>query len=507
MSQLKKGALLSYLSIFLTNGIGLLLTPYIIHKLGDSEYGLYTLIGSLIAYIGVLDFGLNNTIIRFVAKYRAQNDKTGEENFLATSLLIYSAISALIVVAGIVLYFNLDTLFPKLTPAELSKAKLMFVVLIFNLAFELPGGAFAAICSAYEQFVFPRALKISEYVLRSVMVVALLWVGGDALSIVILDTILNLLVIAISAYYVFRKLQVKIQLHAVEFPLVKTIFSYSVWIFIYAIVGQFQWRFGQVVLGMLTGTTAVAIYGVGIMLGTYYGAFSAAISSVFLPRATKMTVLDASPAELTNMMIKIGRFSLLILLLILGGFFLFGQQFVLLWVGKTYSDSWIIAMTIMVSYTLPLVQTFANSILEATNRFYFKSLTYIFFIVLGTGLGAFLVPVFGSLGLLFGSTLGWIISQVVMNVYYHRVIKLELRRFFMAVGARIIPAFLLLVWMGYFLNYLPGSGWMNLAIKITLFIVLFAVVMFQLGMNAFEKQTLLEFLPFYKKKNHRAPAK
>jgi O-antigen/teichoic acid export membrane protein len=505
MSQLKKGALLSYLSIFLTNGIGLLLTPYIIHKLGDSEYGLYTLIGSLIAYIGVLDFGLNNTIIRFVAKYRAQNDKPGEENFLATSLLIYAAISTLIVIAGIALYYNLETLFPKLTVAEMSKAKLMFVVLIFNLAIELPGGAFAAICSAYEQFVFPRALKISEYVLRSLMVVALLWKGGDAISIVVLDTILNLFVIVISAYYVFRKLQVKIKLHVFQFPLVKTIFSYSVWIFVYAIVGQFQWRFGQVVLGMLSGTTAVAIYGVGIMLGTYYGAFSAAISSVFLPRATKMTVLDATPAELTSMMIKIGRFSFLILLLILGGFFLFGQQFVLLWVGKTYSDSWIIAFTIMVSYTVPLVQTFANSILEATNRFYFKSLTYIFFIVLGTALGAFLVKDYGSLGLLFGSTLGWIISQVVMNIYYQKVMKLELRRFFSAVSDRIVPAFLLLLVLGYFLNYLPGSGWMNLVSKIAVFVGLFAVIMFQLGMNEFEKQTVLEFLPFYKKKQ-RPPA-
>jgi hypothetical protein len=505
MSQLKKGALLSYLSIFLTNGIGLLLTPYIIHKLGDSEYGLYTLIGSLIAYIGVLDFGLNNTIIRFVAKYRAQNDKTGEENFLATSLLIYAAISALIVVAGIALYFNLDTLFPKLTPAEMSKAKLMFAILIFNLAFELPGGTFAAICSAYEQFVFPRALKISEYVLRSVMVVALLWKGGDALSIVVLDTILNLLVIVISAYYVFRKLRVKIKLHVFEFPLVKTIFSYSVWIFVYAIVGQFQWRFGQVVLGMLSGTTAVAIYGVGIMLGTYYGAFSAAISSVFLPRATKMTVHDASPAELTSMMIKIGRFSLLILLLILGGFFLFGQQFVFLWVGKTYSDSWIIAFTIMVSYTVPLVQTFANSILEATNRFYFKSLTYIFFVVLGTGFGAYLVPAYGSLGLLFGSTLGWIISQVVMNIYFERVLKLELGRFFKEVSTGIVPAFLFLLFLGYWLNFLPGANWFNLVLKIVLFVMLFAAIMYKFGLNGFERQTVLEFLPFYKKKKSITP--
>lgn len=40
MSQLKKGALLSYANIFLTNVIGLILTPFIVKSLGDSEYGL-----------------------------------------------------------------------------------------------------------------------------------------------------------------------------------------------------------------------------------------------------------------------------------------------------------------------------------------------------------------------------------------------------------------------------------------------------------------------------------
>ena len=74
MSQLKKGAILSYGNILLTNIIGLVITPFMIKALGDSEYGLYTLIGSLVTYFSLMDFGLNNTIIRFVAKYRAEKD-------------------------------------------------------------------------------------------------------------------------------------------------------------------------------------------------------------------------------------------------------------------------------------------------------------------------------------------------------------------------------------------------------------------------------------------------
>lgn len=500
MSQLKKGALLSYVTIILTNGIGLLLTPFMIGKLGDSEYGLYTLIGSLIGYISVLDLGLSNTIVRFVAKYKARNDRESEENFLATTILIYGAIAAVIVVSGAVLYFNLDTIFEKLTPAELVKARIMFVILIFNLAITLPGGAFSAVCSAYEQFVFPRSVNIVQYVVRSAMVVGLLFLGGDSISIVMLDTVLNLTVIGINAYYVLRRLKVRFKLHHFETALIKEIFSYSIWIFIFAMVGQFQWRAGQIILGILSGTTAVAIYGVGILLGTYYGAFSTAISGVFLPRATTMTVQEASSQELTSMMIRIGRFSLITLLLILGGFLLYGQQFVLLWVGKTYADSWTIALIIMFSYTLPLVQSFANSMLEARSKFSFKAVTYISLIVLGTAVGAYLVRFFGIIGLIVGSTAGWVISQVIMNFYYQRVMQLDILRFFKELQHRLLPTFIVILALGYAIDFIPGNNWANLIVKIFIFACVFAALIYKFGMNADEVRIIKDAMPAFLRK-------
>ena len=500
MSQLKKGAILSYVTIILTNGIGLLLTPFMILKLGDSEYGLYTLIGSLVAYISVLDFGLNNTIVRFVAKYQAQNDAKGEENFLATTFIIYSFISCVILVLGVVLYFNLETIFKKLTPLELEKSKIMFQILVFNLAITLPGGAFAAICSGYEKFVFPRMLNIIKYVIRSILVVGLLVLGGDSISIVILDTIVNILVIFINAYFVIKILAVKIKLHFFEKKLVKEIFSYSVWIFIFAMVGQFQWTSGQVILGIISGTKYVAVYGVGIMLGTYYGAFSTAISGVFLPRATKMTVLEASGAELTDMMIRIGRFSLLILLLILGGFILFGQQFIALWIGENYAKSWWVALIIMIAYTLPLTQAFANSILEAKNKFAFKAVVYISLLTLGTIAGAFMIKFYGIIGLISGSTLGWISSQVVMNFYYQRKIDLDITRFFKETANKIIPIFLLIILLCIFLTFLPGIGWFNLFAKIIIYSFLFLVLMFKFGLNFNEKEIFKNLIPNFSSK-------
>ena len=240
VNQLKGGVALSYVIILLTNGIGLVLTPFIIRSLGQSEYGLWTMIGALVGYMSVLDFGLNKTIVRFVAKYRAENDRKGEENFLAHGFIMYGLISLMVVGGGLTVYFNLDTLYGNtLTVEELGKAKTMFLILVFNLAISLPGGAFTGICSGYEEFILPRTANIIRYVSRSLLVVSLLLLGGDSVGIVVIDTSMNLLIIAVNMVIVFKRLKVKIHLHQFDKTLLRLIFGYSIWIFVFALVHQF----------------------------------------------------------------------------------------------------------------------------------------------------------------------------------------------------------------------------------------------------------------------------
>ncbi|OEK08466.1 hypothetical protein A8C32_03175 [Flavivirga aquatica] len=492
MSQLKKGAFLNYATIILTNIIGLLMTPLILNHLGKSEYGIYLTIGALVGTISLLDFGLNNTIVRFVAKYKAEKDKVGQENFLATTMLIYLGISTLVIIIGVIFYGYIDTYFTKMNPEELEIAKVIFTIFIFNLAISLPGGSLTGICYGYEKFVFPKTLNIIRYVLRSLSVAAVLLLGGKAIALVIVDSIFNILIIIITGYYVFGKLKVKIKLHSFSSKFIKQIFSYSTWIFVFALVSLFQWKAGHWVLGRICTPGVLSVYGIGIVLGTYYGAFSTAISSVFLPRATKMSVDNRSGEELTDMMIKIGRLSFIVLMFILTAFILFGRQFVYLWVGSELGEdgsfqSWLIALMIMVAYTLPLVQGFGNSILEAKNKLRFKAVLYLSFMILGTVLGAILAYKYEAIGMITGSVVAWIIVQNVMNFYYHKEIGLNIIRFFKELFNKTIFAIILAFAVGYVINLIPGTDWINFIIKSTIYSIVFSVLAYNIGLIDFEK--------------------
>ena len=83
MNQRKIGIFLSYLNILLLAVLGFIYVPILLHYIGKNEYGLYQLIGSLIAYFSIMDFGLTAAVTRFYTKYKALKDQVGMENILA----------------------------------------------------------------------------------------------------------------------------------------------------------------------------------------------------------------------------------------------------------------------------------------------------------------------------------------------------------------------------------------------------------------------------------------
>jgi len=70
-SQVSLGAVLSYILIILNATYGLFLTPFIIGQIGDASYGVYKTISAFTSSLMVLDLGLGGTMMRYIAKYRA----------------------------------------------------------------------------------------------------------------------------------------------------------------------------------------------------------------------------------------------------------------------------------------------------------------------------------------------------------------------------------------------------------------------------------------------------
>ena len=123
VNQLKAGVVLSYLSKGLSSVIELLYTPVMLRLLGQSEYGLYTLVSSVVSYLGLLTFGIGGAYLRFYAREKATGDEQRVAQLNGMFLLVFSVIGAVALLTGIALAGNTRLVFGnQLTPEETGKA-------------------------------------------------------------------------------------------------------------------------------------------------------------------------------------------------------------------------------------------------------------------------------------------------------------------------------------------------------------------------------------------------
>lgn len=488
-NEMKFGIYLSYISLFISNISGLILTPFLIKNLGQSEYGLYILIGAFVGYIAVLDFGLSNTTIRFIAKYRTEENKKDEENFLFATSLIYFVMSISVLIIGLVIYVNLESIFSNtLTLNEIDIAKNMFLILVITLGFTLPLNLFKGIMTGYEVFVFPRIVDIIRIILRLTIIIGLLGFGYKALTIVLVDAIFNILTLIVTMSYVFVKLKIRIKLHQFKISLYKEILSYSSLIFVSVIVDQIYWRIGHLILGIMASTSQVAIFGIGILFAQYYMAFSSAFSGVFLPRITSMVIQNASNRDLTNILIKTGRLQFITLGLILGIFILFGKKFIYLWAGPDFEDAWYISLIVMIPLFIVLTQTIGISILQAKNMHGFRALVYLIVALLNVLVSIYLTKIYGVFGTAAGTTFSLIIGNIIiMNFYYHYKVKLNIIKFYKEVFGRFLMILIITIVLGELIE-IDKISWTILILQCLLYSILYFGIMWIFGFNNFEKK-------------------
>src|SRR5437879_10793043 len=103
--------------------VGFFLSPFILHHLGDEAFGLWILIFSLTGYYGIFDFGIRSSLVRYVSKFLATDDKYQLARLVNTSLFTYSCVGLMLMVPTALGAFYVDRLF-RISPAFLKDARI-----------------------------------------------------------------------------------------------------------------------------------------------------------------------------------------------------------------------------------------------------------------------------------------------------------------------------------------------------------------------------------------------
>lgn len=493
MNGRKEGILLSYFNIALQVVIGFLYVPILLHYIGQSEYGLYQLMGSLIAYFSIMDFGLSAAVIRFYAKYRALKDSIGMENILAISVRGYGAVTILALAIGFICYGFLDVIFTGgMTVSEVDEAKQIFLLLLLNIVITLSTMVFRSVINAHERFFFLKGMETIQLVLQPILVVLVLQRNPSAFSVAAVQTVLNLVLSGARVYYCFHDLHVKIHFHYWNHELFSEFKKLALSVFAVSLIDQVFWKTNQIILGIISGTTAVAVYSIASLIYMNYMELSIAISGVYLPHVTGMVARKESIGKLSNLFIQIGRWQYYLLALVATGFIIFGKQFIALWAGAGFEDSYIITLLIIIPFTVDLIQNIGLAIMQAMNRYDFRARIYFFTGVLNLVMAIPLGMHYGGIGCAVATGVSMIVGNgFIMNWYYAKEIHLAIASFWKQIGRISLVTGACLV-IGYAANVylLPKGGIGPFVLKAAMYTILYMVMIYAFAMNQMEREKI-----------------
>lgn len=502
--QRKLGAILSYGSIIISTLVTLIYTPFMLRMIGQSEYGLYSLVASIIGYLTVLDLGFGNAIVVYTSRYRQQHKYEEEQNLHGMFLVIFSIIGVIAALIGVCLYFNVDLLFGhSMTNNEIIKAKAMMLILTFNLSITFPLSIFNSIISAYEKFVFQKVLSIIRILLNPLLMIPLLLLGCKSITMVVVITILNIGCLLINYVYCRKKLNIKIKFKGFNKTLLIEIFGYSFFIFLGVIVDKVNWSVDQFVLGSVSGTIAVSLYSVATNFNTLFINLSTAISGVLLPKMSKMIIDNATDEQITDEFVKVGRLQYYIVFLMLSGFILVGKQFIVWWAGIEYITSYYIAVILLVPLSIPLVQNLGLSIMQAKNMHKFRAILLALISLANILISIPLAKIYGGIGSAMGTAISLFIGNIIIiNIYYHVKVKINVLRFWKEIINMTLTFLIPVISVILFMKFTLLEGISSVIIYGSIYTIIYCVNAYYLSMNKYEKNIVNSIFIMINKKNN-----
>lgn len=492
-NQIKWGIFLSYIQYLVSAVAGLIYIPILIRQLSTSEYGIYQLMSSFMSVLIVMDLGMGGTVTRYYSKYDVSGTAIEKEKFLAIARLIYAFITIALLIVGTIIFVIIEPVYGKtLTLEEINTVKSILKILVLNTIFIVWSNYYCAIIQAKEKFVIIKGVLLIRSILLPVTTIFIISNYPSVVWVYLIQLICSIVICLFYHGYCKKRLSIKIKYHGFDRNMLFELTHYSVFLLMNIIVDELYWGTDSLILGAIKGTAEVAIYGTASVIVTQYRNFASVIHGIFLPMLTKIVANGGDKKEINKIFLKVSKIQFFIVVLIASGFIVFGKEFISLWVGNEYIEVYSLVLIPMITLIVPLIQSIGISILRALNKQRFRAVLYLTMAVLNVLFSIPMCYLMGGLGCVIVTGIFLLIGNTfIMNIYYYKIIQLNIKAFWVQLLHLFKPA-LASLFIGLSVNsMLPQSiSYFSLLFKIIPYFILYLLLFILFGLSSDEKNYL-----------------
>jgi O-antigen/teichoic acid export membrane protein len=322
----------NWAGIIVTMGTGVVIAPFLIHRLGESIYGLWILIAALTGYFGLLDLGIRGSVGRYIAFHRAQQDFNAVNAVLNTALVLLCGVAGVACLATLISVWLFPHVF-EIPAGYHNPARIALLIVGLNLALTFPVAIFDSVLWALQRFDLLNIVDIPVGILRTVLV--FYFIGrGDGLialaNIAIAMTALAAVIKAIMSFWI--EPQLRLNLRFAGMATARKIYGYGIWSFLLAAAREGRGQLSPVLIGALLNVSFVTVYSIASRLIGYATQFVIASTGVLTPVATTLHAQEKNEQQ-QKLFVEGGKYCSAVALYFALLFIVLGRSLIRVWVG------------------------------------------------------------------------------------------------------------------------------------------------------------------------------
>jgi len=342
--------------------VGIFLSPFILHRLGDTAYGIWILVFSVTGYYGMFDLGIRSSIIRYVSKYSATGDNDKLAHFVNTSLVTYTGIGIVCMAVTTALSALVERLF-HIPPQMHEQARWLLLMTGAGVSLGFPLGVFGGMLEGLQRFYILNWTSIGSTLLRAGLIFYFLNHGYGLITVTLLTVLMPVLSSILRGIIVFRLCPLPLGLKYVDRDSFRHMATYGGTTFLVIVAGRLRFRTDELVLGGMLSAAAITYFSIGARIVDYAQEFVSSMAQIFVPMSSESEA-QGKLDRLRKIYIAGNRVCAMLIFPITTMLILLGKHVIRIWVGARYvQDSYPVLVVLIIPYTLMLMQSASGRVL------------------------------------------------------------------------------------------------------------------------------------------------
>jgi len=472
----------------------LYITPFILSRLGEVVYGTWILLGSILGYYGLLNFGIDSSVVRYVSKHIAQDNREELQRVIRTSIILFRFLGFIVfllsALCAVAFSFS-DTIFSYIftLPDHLRyEFSILLVILGTGAAVSFFARVHIGIIRAVERYDLLNIINILTTLGRLIAVV--LFMKQSLLALGCIFAVFNILS---SLGYILAARQILIK-HVREKRhfnrgTFRKLVKYGMFTFVTYLADQFRFHTDAIVIGHFLTMGRITYYNLGYILVSHFRNIIGSFAAPFFPLFSRYEGAK-DYQSIRKIFSRASKGSALITALIGGVLLGSGRPFLKLWVGDSIGASnvdlcYTVLLILLLPFALEMVQSISVNILYGISKHYFLSFITTSEGIVNLVLSIILVQKYGIIGVAAGTAIPMIITKIFIQPrYVCKLIGVSTAKYMIeCLGAPVLIGMLLGYIQILIYYHISSVSWILLILIAAFTTTLFAIACYLIYFN------------------------